>query len=86
MADLPKALAGLISALLATQDGKPVDRDSLERMRNALEQLDDEPDAATELQERIERARQDGEIEIDSAPIGLLHALVQSNKGGCDDE
>lgn len=86
MADLPKALAGLITALLATQGGQPVDRKSLERMLNALEELDDDPAAAAELQDQIQQARDEGKTDIDSAPVGLLQVLTQSDKGGREHE
>lgn len=76
MSDFIPALAHLIAAFQNWAPGEGAPRLALERVMDALEILNDNPEAKAELRAAVAAASQRGAQDIDGVPLVVLRCLL----------
>ncbi|MCY1415539.1 hypothetical protein D9M71_310250 [compost metagenome] len=75
MSDVIPALAHLMAAFQNWAPGEGAPRPALERVMDAIEILNDNPEAKAALRAAVADARQHGAQHIDGVPLVALHCL-----------
>ncbi|AYF87363.1 hypothetical protein D6Z43_09415 [Pseudomonas sp. DY-1] len=76
MSDVIPALAHLIAAFQNWAPGEGAPRPALERVRDAIEILNDNPEAKAELRAAVAEAHQRGALHVDGVPLIVLRCLL----------